>query len=131
MRALSAATSTAGDWTVTVDPDTSWDPMLLVFDTAGNPVGGGFSSPIDSGGNGSSEQWTGNDLAGGETFFIRIDGYEASEGNFTLDVQGASGGDPNDQISEAYATSLGNTVTGFRISPGEDVDMFEFPVSPG
>jgi hypothetical protein len=37
--------------------------------------------------------------------------------------------DPDDQISEAIATSVGSTVRGETISPDDDVDMYRFTVT--
>ena len=41
--------TTTGQWSITVDPTSSWDVTFNVFNNSGNPIGGTFTSSINSG----------------------------------------------------------------------------------
>ena len=80
----------SGYWQVTVAPTgTSWDPTFNMYDSAGNPVAGDFTSPVDHWGDGSTERWTGM-LSAGCEYFVRVDGFGGSTGNFMLSAEKAN-----------------------------------------
>ncbi|GAG15058.1 unnamed protein product, partial [marine sediment metagenome] len=84
----SFTTTLTGDWTVTVYPGASFDPTFNVYDSLGDPVGGSFTSPIDSVGSGGNETWTGVGLTAGATYYIRVDGESSHTGDFDIRVYG-------------------------------------------
>jgi len=75
----------SGTWRVTMLPQGKWKGMdnlnatLNVYDTAGNPIGGTCTRPIDTGGDGVAESWT-SSLSAGTQIFARIDGATDSTG---------------------------------------------------
>jgi hypothetical protein len=121
----------SGTWRLTLSPGGPWDPTLNVFDAAGRAVGGSFTRPINSRGAGAAETWTGYGLRAGAAYWVRVDGLGPSAGDFTLAVQGPAVPDPDDQVREAHAVTVGSTVTGYQVLPGDDVDMFAFTVAAG
>ena len=86
-------TTSPGNWAVTVIPDrvkaprTPLDADLLVFDSAGRPVGGSFTAPLNAGGAGAAETWIGAALPGRATFFVRVGGHAGSTGGYGISVQ--------------------------------------------
>ncbi len=80
-------TTRAGDWKVTVSPDKQLDATIVVFDSAGNPLGGSFTSAIDQGEKGRPETWLGRNLPAGATYYVRVDGKGPSTGDFDISVQ--------------------------------------------
>ena len=80
-------TTQAGEWTVTIKGVKTLDVSINVFDAAGNPVGGTFMSPINAGGAGQAETWTGKGLSAGAQYFIRVDSPNNSRGSYAIDVK--------------------------------------------
>ena len=76
----------AGNWRVSIVPQRSLDATLNVFDAAGNPIGGTFTSAISAGGAGATETWTGK-VAAGQQYFIRIDGQGGGMGYYQVRAQ--------------------------------------------
>lgn len=80
-------TTERGTWVVSVQPTGYLDATLVVFDAAGNPIGGTFLKPIDSGGEGATEKWIGRGLPAGTQFIARVDGRGESLGEYHIRVQ--------------------------------------------
>lgn len=76
--------SHGGDWKVTVKPTSSHlDVSINVYDAAGNPIGGTFTSAIDDAGPGQAETWTGIGLSKG-TYYVRVDGTNNQRGTYSV-----------------------------------------------
>jgi hypothetical protein len=73
--------SHGGDWMVTVKPSSHLDVSINVYDAAGNPIGGTFTSAIDAAGPGRAETWTGVGLSKG-TYYVRVDGTNNRRGTY-------------------------------------------------
>ncbi|MGE5608206.1 MAG: hypothetical protein ACM359_03040, partial [Bacillota bacterium] len=81
-------TPRAGNWTVTVGPDDSLDATLIVYDSEGNPVYGGFSQAMNTKPIGVAEKWVGRNLPAHSTYYVRVDGSGDSTGDYDIFVQG-------------------------------------------
>ncbi|MGE5610461.1 MAG: hypothetical protein ACM359_14520, partial [Bacillota bacterium] len=84
----------AANWIVKVIPDRisgystpPLDATLNVYDSQGNPVGGTFTQPINEGGSGVTERWTGIGLRAGATYYFRVDGSGDSVGGYGVSVE--------------------------------------------
>ncbi|MGE5611180.1 MAG: hypothetical protein ACM359_18165 [Bacillota bacterium] len=85
---------TTGKWRVTAAPvaprhpfTTPFDVTMNIYDANGNPVGGTFTHPIDTGGPGAREAWFGSQLKAGATYYVRVDGSGVSEGRYRVDAR--------------------------------------------
>jgi len=84
--AFSFVTPVAGSWTIWVVPDHQLDVTMQVYDSAGNPIGGSYSTPINNGGVGFTESWTGT-LTANTTYYIRTDGFGDSTGHYQIFIR--------------------------------------------
>ena len=116
-------TTRAGDWNVTLSPDRHLDATIVVFDSAGNPLAGSFTSTVNQGGVGVPETWLGHHLPAGTTYYVRVDGKGASTGDYSIQVQGF----PLPEVSVAASAPTASKATGqtgqFTISRSADADQ--------
>ena len=63
------------------------DVSMNVYDDAGRPIGGTFTSPIDNGGPGVTESFTALGLRAGQVYWIRVDGVNDQTGGYSVSVQ--------------------------------------------
>ena len=84
---FSFKTDFRGSWSVWVVPDKNLDVTIHVFDEAGRALGGSYTKPINHGGVGKYETWTGRKLKGDTTYYVRIDGNEKSTGRYQIFVR--------------------------------------------
>jgi hypothetical protein len=78
-----------GNWVFEAIPDKAKNPLDVtfnVFDVKGRPVAGSFLKPIDAGGPGKTERWTGVGLRAGQTYYLRVDGKGESLGGYGVAV---------------------------------------------
>jgi len=85
--------SRSGKWLVKAIPDAAkkkggsrLDAVLNVYDSAGKSRSGGFTKPVNAGGPGVTERWTGS-LKAGATYYARVDGYGDSLGGYGVSVE--------------------------------------------
>ena len=78
-----------GNWVFEAIPDAVKNPLDVtfnVFDVKGRPVAGSYLKPIDAGGPGKTERWTGVGLRAGQTYYLRVDGKGESLGGYGVAV---------------------------------------------
>jgi len=87
---FSFTTSVTGTWTISVKPeDNDLNATLNVFDSAGNPVVGTFTRPVDAAGNGGNEIFTLTNVRADTTYYVRVDGLGDSTGFYRVYARGA------------------------------------------
>jgi hypothetical protein len=77
-------TTFAGSWTVWVVPERKLDATMNVFSRTGVPVGGSFTRPINKGGEGVTESWSGTTRRTRTTYYVRVDGRGESTGRYQV-----------------------------------------------
>ncbi len=115
-----------GTWTIYLDPAGDFHPTMMVYDSAGTPVRGNFTAPIDAGVAGAADTYSG-DLSAGETYYVRVDGYGAETGDFALSVHGPWPDRPAGAASSTtvYTNQDGDaTVPGNAIAAAGQFDVF-------
>jgi hypothetical protein len=77
-----------GNYLMQADPtNKALDVSMNVYDDAGNPIGGTFTSPINNGGVGVTENFTAIGLRAGAVYWIRVDGVNDQAGGYGVSVQ--------------------------------------------
>jgi hypothetical protein len=111
------------------------DSSIQLFSSIGTLLASNNDAPAP-GETTSVDSYVTYDFTSAGWYYLSVSGLSASTGDYTLSLKYL--GDPNDQIGEALATSVGGTVTG-TISPARtapdpgnnhaDVDMYAFAVT--
>lgn len=77
------------NWVFEAIPDKAKSPADVtfnVFDSKGRSIAGSFTKPIDAGGAGKTERWTGVGLRKGHTYYFRVDGKDHARGGYGVAV---------------------------------------------
>ncbi len=124
----------SGLWTVTVDPQANLDATFNLYNGAGDPVGGTFTSTVDGFGDGGIETWSGwLDYDG---YHFRVDGFGASQGGYAVSVQGPEDDpyEPNSTLAEAWDFTGGDGsylyLYGGSLASQKDDDFYEITIPP-
>lgn len=115
----------SGNWIFKVIPDAGLpgkrlDATMNVFDARGNPVGGSFTSVVNSGGPGVTEHWTGIGLAAGAAYYLRVDGLGDSIGGYGVSAELAQLPDVSIVASRPRVVSGGAGTRQFTVSRSDN-----------
>ena len=120
-------TPKAGGYDISVTPGSGLDVTFNLYDSAGVPVVGTFLSPRDQRGTDGNEEISVT-LNGNESYFLRVDGFDRSSGDFEFTINATKLPDNVSSIAgtfrDVYVNQFGDATISESIDPASQKDGY-------